>query len=91
MSICMFRCTHRRRVVTGSMRWSTTTSSARPSPNASRVGHIVLQETLCDDLLRRMLAHPQVRAARVSTEKTDVYPDCEAVGCEVFGFAEDAR
>lgn len=55
------------------------------------VGHIVLQETLCDDLLRRMLAHPQVRAARISTEKTDVYPDCESVGCEVFGFAEDAR
>ncbi len=49
-------------------------------------GHIVLQETLCDDVLRSMLAHPQVKAARVSTEKTDVYDDCDAVGCEVFGF-----
>ncbi len=48
-------------------------------------GHIHLQETLADDVLRLMLAHPQVRAARVSTEKPDVYPDCEAVGCEVFG------
>ena len=48
-------------------------------------GHIELQETLADDLLRRMLAHPQVRAARVSTEKPDVYPDCDAVGVEVFG------
>ena len=50
-----------------------------------RGGHIHLQETLADDLLSRMLAHPQVRAARVSTEKPDVYPDCDAVGVEVFG------
>ena len=57
---------------------------------ASRVeqGHIHLQETLCDDVLALMLAHPKVRAARVSTEKPDVYPDCESVGCEVFGLKE---
>ena len=48
-------------------------------------GHIPLQETLCDDVLALMLAHPRVKAARVSTEKPDVYPDCESVGCEVFG------
>ncbi|MEO7851269.1 MAG: dihydroneopterin aldolase [Rubrivivax sp.] len=48
-------------------------------------GHVHLQETLADDLLQAMLAHPQVRAARVSTEKPDVYPDCDAVGVEVFG------
>ncbi|RKI32003.1 dihydroneopterin aldolase, partial [Corallococcus sp. AB049A] len=47
-------------------------------------GHIHLQETLCDDLLTRMLAHPLVQAALVSTAKPDVYPDCEAVGVEVF-------
>ena len=52
-------------------------------------GHIHLQETLCDDVLALMLAHPSVRAARVSTEKPDVYPDCEAVGCEVFGLKKD--
>ncbi|MDP3823320.1 MAG: dihydroneopterin aldolase [Burkholderiales bacterium] len=51
-------------------------------------GHIHLQETLCDDVLVLMLAHPKVRAARVSTEKPDVYPDCESVGCEVFGIKE---
>ena len=51
-------------------------------------GHIHLQETLCDDLLALMLAHPRVRAARVSTEKPDVYPDCESVGCEVFALKE---
>ena len=47
-------------------------------------GHIHLQETLCDDVVALMLAHPRVQAARVSTEKPDVYPDCEAVGVEVF-------
>ena len=51
-------------------------------------GHIHLQETLCDDVLALMLAHPRVRAARVSTEKPDVYPDCDAVGVEVFGIKE---
>jgi dihydroneopterin aldolase len=48
-------------------------------------GHIHLQETLVDDVLALMLAHPRVRAARVSTAKPDVYPDCDAVGVEVFG------
>jgi 7,8-dihydroneopterin aldolase/epimerase/oxygenase len=51
-------------------------------------GHIHLQETLADDVLKLMLAHPKVRAARVSTEKPDVYPDCEAVGVEVFGIKQ---
>ena len=47
-------------------------------------GHIVLQETLCDDLMGTLLAHPQVQAVRLSTCKPDVYPDCEAVGVEIF-------
>ncbi|MBN8744162.1 MAG: dihydroneopterin aldolase [Thiomonas arsenitoxydans] len=47
-------------------------------------GHIHLQETLCDDVARIMLEHPRVKAVRVSTEKPDVYPDCESVGVEVF-------
>jgi 7,8-dihydroneopterin aldolase/epimerase/oxygenase len=47
-------------------------------------GHVHLQETLCDDVARAMLAHPQVKAVRVSTMKPDVYPDCEGVGVEVF-------
>lgn len=47
-------------------------------------GHIHLQETLCDDVARMMLAHPHVKAVRVSTQKPDVYPDCDAVGVEVF-------
>lgn len=47
-------------------------------------GHIALQETLCDDLARTILAHPGVQAVRLSTCKPDVYPDCELVGVEVF-------
>jgi len=52
-------------------------------------GHIHLQETLCDDLAKALLAHPNVRAVRLSTEKPDVYPDCDAVGVEVFHIKED--
>ncbi|MBC3936950.1 dihydroneopterin aldolase [Undibacterium rugosum] len=57
---------------------------------AARVaeGHIHLQETLCDDVARSMLAHPRVRAVCVSTMKPDVYPDCEGVGVEVFQIKE---
>ena len=51
-------------------------------------GHIHLQETLCDDVIKAMLAHPKVRAVRVSTEKPDVYPDCDSVGVEVFRIKE---
>ncbi|MFC0136275.1 diguanylate cyclase [Massilia eurypsychrophila] len=53
-------------------------------------GHVHLQETLCDDVARAMLAHPRVRAVRVSTMKPDVYPDCEGVGVEVFQIKEEA-
>jgi dihydroneopterin aldolase len=48
------------------------------------VGHVELQETLCDELASQLLAHPQVRAVRLSTQKPDVYPDCAGVGVEVF-------
>ncbi|CAN5189476.1 dihydroneopterin aldolase [soil metagenome] len=51
-------------------------------------GHIHLQETLCDDVMTAMLAHPKVLAVRVSTEKPDVYPDCKSVGVEVFRIKE---
>ena len=57
---------------------------------AKRVGrgHIHLQETLCDDVAAALLAHPNVRAVVVSTETPDVYPDCDAVGVEVFRIKE---
>jgi len=58
--------------------------------NRMAQGHVHLQETLCDDVVRSMLAHPRVRAVRVSTMKPDVYPDCEGVGVEVFQIKEEA-
>lgn len=54
-------------------------------------GHINLQETLCDDIAAALLENPLVRAVRVSTEKPDVYPDCDAVGVEVFHFRSEVR
>ncbi|WP_034411999.1 dihydroneopterin aldolase [Derxia gummosa] len=53
-----------------------------------RQGHIHLQETLVDDIARELLAHPQVRAVRVTSEKPDAYPDCASVGVEVFHMKE---
>jgi dihydroneopterin aldolase len=58
--------------------------------NRMAEGHVHLQETLCDDVVRAMLAHPSVRAVRVSTMKPDVYPDCEGVGVEVFQIKDAA-
>ena len=34
--------------------------------------------------MRELIAHPQVQAVRLSSCKPDVYPDCEAVGVEIF-------
>ena len=51
-------------------------------------GHTQLQETLCDDIARNLLAHPKVRAVQLSTQKPDVYPDCDSVGVEVLVFKE---
>lgn len=49
-----------------------------------------LQETLCDALAERLLAHPQVAAVEVATAKPDVYPDCAAVGVRVFRAKHEA-
>jgi dihydroneopterin aldolase len=51
-------------------------------------GHIHLQETLVDNIARTLLSHPKVRAVSISSEKPDVYPDCDAVGVEVFHIKE---
>ena len=47
-------------------------------------GHINLQETLCDELATILLENKQVLAVQLSTRKPDVYPDCAAVGVEIF-------
>lgn len=54
-------------------------------------GHTVLQETLCDDLMRELIAHPGVQAVRLSSCKPDVYPDCEGVGVEIIQIKDKER
>ena len=56
----------------------------------ARSRHFNLQKTLVDAILDLCLAQPGVIEARVSTEKPDVYPDCDSVGVEVFGLKEAA-
>ncbi len=46
--------------------------------------HYNLQETLCQEIVAMCLANKQVQAVRVSSEKPDVYPDCDGVGYEIF-------
>lgn len=46
--------------------------------------HWNLQESFCHAILDFCLAPPQVLAARVSSEKTDIYPDSAAVGYEIL-------
>ena len=52
--------------------------------NLLAMGHFHLQETFCDALALKLLAHPAVRAVRVSTEKPNAYDFAESVGVEVF-------
>jgi dihydroneopterin aldolase len=51
-------------------------------------GHINLQETLVDDIARELLRRPAVVAVRVSSEKTEIYPDVAGIGVEVLRFRE---
>ena len=47
-------------------------------------GHFHLQETFCERILDICLEKGGVLAARVSSEKPDIYPDCESVAFEIF-------
>ena len=66
------------------MKWLIMTLCVKLLRRGAAQGHINLQETFCDDIVAVMLAHPKVLAARVTTAKPDVYPDCHSVGVEVF-------
>jgi dihydroneopterin aldolase len=47
-------------------------------------GHVHLLETLADRVIARLLAMPDVRAARVRVHKFTAFEDVEEVGVEVF-------
>lgn len=51
-------------------------------------GHIALQETLCERIVDACRAQANVVAVRVTTQKTDVYPDAAAVGCRMIWIAD---
>jgi dihydroneopterin aldolase len=46
--------------------------------------HFELQETLVQEIMALCLGVPGAIAARVSSEKPDVYPDCRGVGYALF-------
>jgi dihydroneopterin aldolase len=54
----------------------------------TKARHYNLQETLVEEIVALCFAQKGVLALRVSTEKPDVYPDCEGVGYEVFRVAK---
>jgi 7,8-dihydroneopterin aldolase/epimerase/oxygenase len=49
--------------------------------------HFNLQETFVHAILAVCLARPGVAAARVSSAKPDIYPDCKSVGYEAIEVA----
>jgi dihydroneopterin aldolase len=51
-------------------------------------GHINLQETLVDDIAAAVLRYPGVEAVRVSSQKTEIYPQMGGIGIEVLRFRE---
>ena len=76
---------------TRSMKWSTTTSCAPPSRKRMPQGHIHLQETLCDDVARAMLAHPKVPRCACRPRSRTSTRTATAVGVEVFHFKDAGR
>lgn len=51
--------------------------------------HINLQETLVGEIASMCLDFEEVLAVRVSTEKTDIYPDVDGVGYELVRIRAD--
>jgi 7,8-dihydroneopterin aldolase/epimerase/oxygenase len=51
--------------------------------------HINLQEILVGEMAAMCLEFSEVLAVRVSTEKTDIYPDCDGVGYELVRVRTD--
>jgi len=55
------------------------------TPSKDSLDEVVDYDFMRQSIIAKiMLAHPNVRAVKVSTAKPDVYPDCEAVGVEIF-------
>ena len=49
-----------------------------------------LQETLCEEIIERLLKHHNVHGVNVETRKLCVYDDADAVGCRMAQFDPEA-
>lgn len=56
-----------------------------------REPHVLLQETLCQRIVDYCRAQPRIAGGWVRSAKPDVYPDAEAVGCQIVWGDADAR
>lgn len=48
--------------------------------------HFALQETLCQEIAAACLQERKVLGVIVTTEKPDIYPDAESIGCRIARF-----
>ena len=46
--------------------------------------HFNLQETLCEEIAQYCLSKKSVTAVEVSTEKPDIYDNCDGVGLKIY-------
>ena len=53
--------------------------------------HFGLQETLCEAIIDRLMALPEVHGVAVETRKLTVYEDAQAVGCAMTRVDARAR
>jgi dihydroneopterin aldolase len=53
--------------------------------------HVQLQETLCDRIGATLLQKNAIIAAYISSEKTDIYPDVDAIGVGAWYFKPAAN
>jgi dihydroneopterin aldolase len=53
--------------------------------------HVQLQETLCDRIGATLLQKNAIIAAYISSEKTDIYPDVDAIGVGAWYFKSAAN
>ena len=53
----------------------------------ANIEHVQLQETLCDRIGEALMVKSAIIAAYISSEKTDIYPDVDAIGVGAWYFA----
>ena len=46
--------------------------------------HFNLQETLCEEIAQYCLSKKSVTAVEVSSEKPDIYDNCDGVGLKIY-------